>query len=162
MYDIRIKTSEPTSTSTSLTDIDESHLISELATADPTSFVPSSNDARNSPAFHRQSQLLGHGKQQEKMQGKSFVDAVAMLRHQRSAHSEGVMPTHAPAAQLLRSTPLDPEATAQAFRKALRTNSSMNQSKRVRIYEFIVQFHQQLEKLTSALFLSFSCMRNAT
>ncbi|XP_046442645.1 Na(+)/H(+) exchanger protein 7-like [Daphnia pulex] len=131
MYDIRAKTSEPASTSTSLTDIDESHLISELATADPTSSVPSSNDARNSPAFHRQSQLLGHGKQQEKMQGKSFVDVVAMLRHQRSAHSEGVMPTHAPAAQLVRSTPLDPEATAQAFRKALRTNSSMNQSKRL-------------------------------
>lgn len=148
MYDIRVKTSEPTSTSTSLTEIDESHLISELATVDPTSSVPSSNDARNSPVFHRQSRLLDHGKQHEKMQGRSFTDVVAMLRQQRSALSESVMPTHAPAAQLLRSTPLDPEATAQAFRKALRTNSSMNQSKGVRIYEFIVQFQNQLQKPT--------------
>jgi hypothetical protein len=82
MYDIRVKTSEPTSTSTSLTEIDESHLISELATVDPTSSVPSSNDARNSPVFHRQSQLLDHGKQHEKMQGRSFTDVVAMLRQQ--------------------------------------------------------------------------------
>lgn len=151
MYDIGRKTSEPTSTSTSLFEIDESLLISELATVDPTSSVNDVNDVKNSPLFHRQSRLLG--------QGKSFVDVVAMLRQQKGALSEGALPTHAPAAHQSRAAPLDPDATAQAFRKALRTNSSMNQSKRVnlRIYCTI----STTTPLTSTLFLSFRCTRNA-
>ena len=127
MYDIGRKTSEPTSTSTSLSEIDESLLISELATVDPTSSVNDVNDVKNSPLFHRQSRLLGQGKEQEKRQGKSFVDVVAMLRQQKGALSEGALPTHAPVAHQSRAAPPDPDATAQAFRKALRTNSSMNQ-----------------------------------
>jgi hypothetical protein len=131
MYDIGRKTNETTSSSTGLTGIDDSLLISELAT----SSTDSLNDVKISPVFHRQSQLLGHRKQEEQRQGKSLVDVVAMLRQQRSG-AEGGLPTHAPAALQSRSAPLDPDETAQAFRKALRTNSSMNHSKRVslRIY----------------------------
>lgn len=128
MYDIGRK-SESTSMSTSLTGIDES-LISERAT---TSSVPSVNDVKTATIFHQQSPFLGQRKQNEQRQGKSFVDVVAMLRQQKVAHGEGTLYTHAPAALQSRSVPLDPDATAQAFRKALRTNSSMNQSKRVNL-----------------------------
>ena len=131
MYDIGRKTGE--SSSTSLTEIDDLNGDS-LST---TSFASSVNDVKISPeVIHQQSQFVQR-KQQEQRQGKSFVDAVAMLRQQRVAPAEGAMPTHAPAALQPRSVPLDPDATAQAFRKALRTNSSMNQSRLV-IYKFIV------------------------
>jgi hypothetical protein len=128
MYDIGRKTGE--SSSTSLTEIDDLNGDS-LAT---TSSASSVNDVKISPVvIHQQSQFVQR-KQQEQRQGKSFIDVVAMLRQSGCAPAEGAQPTHGPKS---RSLPLDPDATAQAFRKALRTNCSMNQSKRV-IYKFIV------------------------
>lgn len=131
MYDIGRKTGE--SSSTSLTEIDDLNGDS-LAT---TSSASSVNDVKISPVvIHQQSQFVQR-KQQEQRQGKSFVDVVAMLRQSGCAPAEGAQPTHGPTVLKSRSLTLDPDATAQAFRKALRTNSSMNQSKRV-IYKFIV------------------------
>ena len=149
MYDIGRKTGE--SSSTSLTEIDDLNGDS-LST---TSFASSVNDVKISPVvIHQQSQFVQR-KQQEQRQGKSFVDAAAMLRQQRVVPAEEAMPTHGATVLKSQSLPLDPDATAQAFRKALRTNSSMNQSKRVNLRIYCSALGRIKTTLSSLINISF-------
>ena len=145
MYDIGRKTGE--SSSPSLIEIDDS-----LAT---TASASSVNDVKISPVvIHEQSQFVQR-KQQEQRQGKSFVDAAAMLRQQRVVPAEEAMPTHGATVLKSQSVPLDPDATAQAFRKALRTNSSMNQSKRVNLRIYCSALGRIKTTLSSLINISF-------
>ena len=123
MYENGRKLSEQRASTPSLTETDD-HTTTSLSSA---------NDIKISPVLHQQSPLLPQkGKQEERRQGKSLADVVAKLRQQRDISAEEASNAHSPSCQK-RSVPLDPETTAQAFRKALRTNSSMNQSKRVNL-----------------------------